>query len=110
MNEKRLPKREPFFVMSKHRANWIFHKFTFSSWLQQILILGDSSQKELLFSELPQAFLKHVMAHSLLKLCKFIIPNILPKQTAKNISPDYKEIFQILCCNGRQNKENSKDQ
>lgn len=45
MNEKRLPKREPFFVMSKHRANWIFHKFTFSSWLQQILILGDSSQR-----------------------------------------------------------------
>ena len=32
--------------MSKHRANWIFHKFTFSSWLQQILILGDSSQYE----------------------------------------------------------------
>ena len=63
------------------------------------------ARKELLFSELPQ-----VMAHSLLKLCKFIIPNILPKQTAKNISPDYKEIFQILCCNGRQNKENSKDQ
>ena len=58
------------------------------------------ARKELLFSELPQAFLKHVMAHSLLKLCKFIIPNILPKQTAKNISPDYKEIFQILCCNG----------
>lgn len=52
------------------------------------------ARKELLFSELPQAFLKHVMAHSLLKLCKFIIPNILPKQTAKNISPDYKEIFQ----------------
>ena len=68
------------------------------------------ARKELLFSELPQAFLKHVMAHSLLKLRKFIIPNILPKQTAKNISPDYKEIFQILCCNGRQNKENSKDQ
>ncbi|MBS1374529.1 MAG: hypothetical protein HPZ84_00505 [Desulfovibrionaceae bacterium] len=68
------------------------------------------ARKELLFSELPRAFLKHVMAHSLLKLCKFIIPNILPKQTAKNISPDYKEIFQILCCNGRQNKENSKDQ
>ena len=66
------------------------------------------AREELLFSELPQAFLKHVMAHSLLKLC--IIPNILPKQTAKNISPDYKEIFQILCCNGRQNKENSKDQ
>ena len=56
------------------------------------------ARKELLFSELPQAFLKHVMAHSLLKLCKFIIPNILPKQTAKDISPDYKEIFQILCC------------
>ena len=68
------------------------------------------ARKELLFSELPQAFLKHVMAHSRLKLCNFIIPNILPKHTAKNITPDYKEIFQILCCNGRQNKENSKDQ
>lgn len=35
---------EPFFVLPKHRANRDFHKFTFSSWLQQILILGDSSQ------------------------------------------------------------------
>ena len=35
---------EPFFVISKHRANQIFHKFTFLTWLQQILILGDSSQ------------------------------------------------------------------
>lgn len=68
------------------------------------------ARKELFFSELSRAFLKHVMAHSLLKLCKFITPSILPKQTTKNISPDYKEIFQILCCNGRQNKENSKDQ
>ena len=68
------------------------------------------ARKELLFSELPQTFLKHVMAHSLLKLCKFITLGILPKQTTKNISLNYKEIFQILCCNGRQNKENSKDQ
>ena len=45
MNKKRLQKLEPFFAVSKHRANRIFHKFTFSSWLQQILILGDSSQK-----------------------------------------------------------------
>ena len=44
MNKKRLQKLEPFFAVSKHRANRIFHKFTFSSWLQQILILGDSSQ------------------------------------------------------------------
>ena len=29
---------------SKHRANQIFHKFTFLTWLQQILILDDSSQ------------------------------------------------------------------
>ena len=29
---------------SKHRANQIFHKFTLLTWLQQILILGDSSQ------------------------------------------------------------------
>ena len=43
-NEKRLQKLEPFFVVSKHRANCIFHKFTFSTWLQQILILGDNSQ------------------------------------------------------------------
>lgn len=43
MNKKRLQKLEPFFAVSKHRANRIFHKFTFSSWLQQILILGDSS-------------------------------------------------------------------
>lgn len=35
---------EPFFVISKHRANQIFHKFTFLTWLQQILILDDSSQ------------------------------------------------------------------
>ena len=41
---KRLQKLEPFFVVSKHRANCIFHKFTFSTWLQQILILGDNSQ------------------------------------------------------------------
>ena len=70
MNEKKLPKRELFFALPKHRANRIFHKFTFSTWLQQILTLGDSSQarKELLFSELPRAFLKHVMAHSLLNL------------------------------------------
>lgn len=73
------------------------------------LRLGEHG-KSLLFSELPRAFLKHVIAHSLLKLCKFITPEILPKQTTKNISPDHKEIFQILCCNGRQNKENSKDQ
>lgn len=45
MNKKRLQKLEPFFAVSKHRANRIFHKFTFSSWLQQILILGDSSQQ-----------------------------------------------------------------
>ena len=45
MNKKRLQKLEPFFAVSKHRANRIFHKFTFSSWLQQILILGDSSQR-----------------------------------------------------------------
>lgn len=43
---KRLQKLEPFFVVSKHRANCIFHKFTFSTWLQQILILGDNSQLE----------------------------------------------------------------
>lgn len=36
---------EPFFVLSKHRANREFHKFTFSSWLQQILILGDNSHR-----------------------------------------------------------------
>lgn len=44
MNEKKLPKRELFFALSKHRANRILHKFTFSTWLQQILTLGDSSQ------------------------------------------------------------------
>ena len=43
---KRLQKLEPFFVVSKHRANCIFHKFTFSTWLQQILILGDNSHEE----------------------------------------------------------------
>lgn len=50
------------------------------------------------------------MTHSLLKLCKFITSNILPKQTTKNISPDHEDTFQILCCNGRENEENSKDQ
>ena len=35
---------EPFLLFSKHRANQIFHKFTFLTWLQQILILDDSSQ------------------------------------------------------------------
>ncbi len=49
MNKKRLQKQEPFFAISKHRANRIFHKFTFSSWLQQILILSDSSQRRALF-------------------------------------------------------------
>ena len=42
--QKRLHFGGAFFVISKHRANQIFHKFTFLTWLQQILILGDSSQ------------------------------------------------------------------
>ena len=55
------------------------------------------ARKELLFSELPQTFLKHVMAHSLLKLCKFITLGILPKQTTKNISLNYVTRQTILC-------------
>lgn len=43
-NKKRLHFGGAFFVISKHRANQIFHKFTFLTWLQQILILDDSSQ------------------------------------------------------------------
>ena len=43
MNKKGSKNWSLFFAVSKHRANRIFHKFTFSSWLQQILILGDSS-------------------------------------------------------------------
>ena len=42
--QKRLHFGGAFFVISKHRANQIFHKFTLLTWLQQILILGDSSQ------------------------------------------------------------------
>ena len=42
--QKRLHLGGAFFVISKHRANQIFHKFTFLTWLQQILILDDSSQ------------------------------------------------------------------
>ena len=44
LTNKRLHFGGAFFVISKHRANQIFHKFTFLTWLQQILILDDSSQ------------------------------------------------------------------
>ncbi len=46
MNKKGSKNWSLFFAVSKHRANRIFHKFTFSSWLQQILILGDSSHRK----------------------------------------------------------------
>ena len=69
MNKKRLQKLEPFFAVSKHRANRIFHKFTFSSWLQQILILGDSSQCDTLCTR------DNVIGQSAMKLMKLEMPH-----------------------------------